>query len=107
MPGVIHLEPILEKQFRFLGDRTQFGMPVNITGCQDCIAKSLKAILQFSDALDDPGRAGVCALTYESSPTSPSLFSTCSVIVVSPSIRGCTASGMMRFSGSRSGMDGL
>ena len=56
MLSVIHLQPILEDEFCFLGDCTQFRMFVDVAGSQNGIGKTLQAVLQFGDSLRDLGR---------------------------------------------------
>ena len=60
MLGVVNLQPILENQFCFFGDRSQFWMVVNVAGSQNGIREALQAVLQFGDALHDLGRGYLC-----------------------------------------------
>jgi len=60
MLRIIDLQPILEDEFCFLGDRSQFWMVVNVAGSQHRIREALQAVLQFGDALYDLGRGYLC-----------------------------------------------
>ena len=75
MLRVINLQPILEDQFCFFGDRSQFWIVVNVAGSQNGIREALQAVLQFGDALHDLGRGYLCSyIGIESNFSFPSLY---------------------------------